>query len=47
MVDDAQLGLYLGWLVAESAEMPTWKPGDEFEAARKAAIAATAGVSRP
>jgi Zn-dependent M28 family amino/carboxypeptidase len=38
MVEDAQLGLYMGWLVAQADEMPAWKPGDEFEAARKKAL---------
>jgi Zn-dependent M28 family amino/carboxypeptidase len=40
MIAEAQLGLYSGWHVAEADAMPAWKPGDEFEAARKAAIAA-------
>ena len=39
MVEDARLGFHSGWLVAQADEMPQWKPGDEFEAARKAAIA--------
>jgi Zn-dependent M28 family amino/carboxypeptidase len=39
MIEDAQLGFYTGWLVSEAEAMPTWKPGDEFEAARKQAIA--------
>jgi Zn-dependent M28 family amino/carboxypeptidase len=39
MIEDAQLGFYTGWLVSEADAMPTWKPGDEFEAARKQAIA--------
>jgi Zn-dependent M28 family amino/carboxypeptidase len=39
MIDDAQLGFYVGWLVSEAAAMPTWTPGDEFEAARKKALA--------
>jgi Zn-dependent M28 family amino/carboxypeptidase len=38
MIEDAQLGLYMGWLVAQADEMPSWKPGDEFEAARKKAL---------
>ncbi|MBS0378039.1 MAG: M28 family peptidase [Proteobacteria bacterium] len=40
MVEDAQLDLIAGWLIAQADAMPTWKPGDEFEAARKKAIAA-------
>jgi Zn-dependent M28 family amino/carboxypeptidase len=39
MIDDAQLGFYVGWLISEAAAMPTWTPGDEFEAARKEALA--------
>jgi Zn-dependent M28 family amino/carboxypeptidase len=44
MIAEARLGLYAGWVVAEARDMPAWKPGDEFEAARKAAIAATQGL---
>jgi len=40
MVEDAQLGLYAGWLIAQSDDMPAWNPGDEFEVARKSALAA-------
>ncbi len=40
MVEDAQLDLIAGWLIAQADAMPSWKPGDEFEAARKKAIAA-------
>lgn len=40
MVDDAKLGFWIGVTVANAESMPTWMPGDEFEAARKAAIAA-------
>jgi Zn-dependent M28 family amino/carboxypeptidase len=39
MIEDAKLGFYAGLVVADDAKMPTWNPGDEFEAARKAAIA--------
>ena len=38
MIDDAQLGFYVGLNVANAAQMPTWMPGDEFEAARKKAL---------
>jgi Zn-dependent M28 family amino/carboxypeptidase len=38
-VEDAQLMFYLGLKVANAPQMPTWKPGDEFEAARKKALA--------
>jgi Zn-dependent M28 family amino/carboxypeptidase len=40
VVQDAMLGFQAGWLVAQADEMPTWNPGDEFEAARKKALAA-------
>ncbi len=42
MIEDAQLGLYSGWLIAQADAMPSWNPGDEFEAARKSALAAVA-----
>jgi Zn-dependent M28 family amino/carboxypeptidase len=38
-VEDAQLAFYLGLKVANAPRMPAWKPGDEFEAARKKALA--------
>jgi Zn-dependent M28 family amino/carboxypeptidase len=34
MVQDARLGFAIGYALAQSAELPTWTPGDEFEAAR-------------
>jgi Zn-dependent M28 family amino/carboxypeptidase len=37
-VEDAQLIFYLGARVGNAAVMPAWKPGDEFEAARKKAL---------
>jgi Zn-dependent M28 family amino/carboxypeptidase len=37
-VEDAQLFFYLGVKVASAPQMPHWKPGDEFEAARKKAL---------
>jgi Zn-dependent M28 family amino/carboxypeptidase len=40
MVEDAQLGFLVGLVVANSDDFPHWVPGDEFEAARKAAVAA-------
>jgi Zn-dependent M28 family amino/carboxypeptidase len=39
-VEDAQLYFYLGAKVANADALPAWKPGDEFEAARKKALAA-------
>ena len=41
-IEDAQLYFYLGLRVANAPRMPAWKPGDEFEAARKKAIEAIA-----
>jgi hypothetical protein len=46
MIEDAQLGLTMGWIVAQADEMPRWRPGDEFEAARKKALAEVAGAAR-
>jgi Zn-dependent M28 family amino/carboxypeptidase len=43
MVEDAKLGFYSGWLIAQAEEMPRWNAGDEFEAARKKALAEVAG----
>ena len=40
-VEDAQFLFYLGVKVAEGKNMPSWNPGDEFEAARKKALAGT------
>jgi Zn-dependent M28 family amino/carboxypeptidase len=39
MIEDAQIGFYTGLVVANSSQMPTWNPGDEFEGARKKALA--------
>ena len=38
MVDDALLGYWTGLAIANADEMPTWVPGDEFEAARLEAL---------
>jgi len=40
MVEDARLAFYCGLMIAEADAMPRWRPGDEFEAARKAAVGA-------
>jgi Zn-dependent M28 family amino/carboxypeptidase len=40
MIRDAQFGFLAGLMIANADAMPTWNPGDEFEAARKAALAA-------
>jgi len=41
--EDAQLGFYCGWILATQEALPSWNPGDEFEATRKEALAAVAG----
>lgn len=38
MIEDAQLGFFVGLDIANADAMPAWVPGDEFEAARKAAL---------
>lgn len=38
MIEDAVLGFYVGLKVSEADAMPTWMPGDEFEAARQKAL---------
>ena len=38
-VEDAQLLLLSGLRIANDPKLPEWKPGDEFEAARKKALA--------
>jgi Zn-dependent M28 family amino/carboxypeptidase len=44
MIQDAQLDMLSAWLIAEADAMPEWKSGDEFEAARKQALAALGGT---
>lgn len=39
MIDNTLLGFYAGWLISQADELPTWNAGDEFEAARKKALA--------
>jgi len=36
--EDARFFFYLGLKAANDAAMPTWRPGDEFEAARKKSL---------
>ena len=43
-IDDTQLYFYLTLKVANSPRLPAWKPGDEFEPARKKALAEIAPV---
>jgi Zn-dependent M28 family amino/carboxypeptidase len=40
MVEDAQLGMIAGWLIAQADALPHWNSGDEFEAERQRALAA-------
>jgi Zn-dependent M28 family amino/carboxypeptidase len=40
LVEDARFGFLAGLTIAAADEMPTWHPGDEFEAARRAALQA-------
>ena len=40
MIADAHLGFWTGLAIANADEMPSWNPGDEFEAARLEALAA-------
>jgi Zn-dependent M28 family amino/carboxypeptidase len=40
MIEDASIGFWTGLSVANADEMPSWLPGDEFEAVRKAALEA-------
>jgi Zn-dependent M28 family amino/carboxypeptidase len=42
-VEDTQLLFYLGVKVANTTPLPAWRPGDEFEAARKKALAVAGG----
>ncbi len=43
MVEDVELGLACARAISENPELPSWNPGDEFEAVRLAALAAVAG----
>jgi Zn-dependent M28 family amino/carboxypeptidase len=40
MIRDSQFGFLAGLIIANADAMPTWNPGDEFEAARQTALAA-------
>jgi Zn-dependent M28 family amino/carboxypeptidase len=40
MIEDARLGFAAGLEIANDPKLPAWKPGDEFEAARKGALGA-------
>jgi Zn-dependent M28 family amino/carboxypeptidase len=40
MIEDSLLGFWIGVAVANADEMPSWLPGDEFEAVREAALEA-------
>jgi hypothetical protein len=38
MIEDASVGFFTGWIVAQADQMPVWNKGDEFEAARLKAL---------
>jgi len=40
VIEDTKLAMLSAWLIAQTDNLPSWKPGDEFEAARKRALAA-------
>jgi Zn-dependent M28 family amino/carboxypeptidase len=44
MVEDAKLIFLLAVKVGDAAQMPRWRPGDEFEAARLKAVRAAGGA---
>jgi Zn-dependent M28 family amino/carboxypeptidase len=44
MVDDVRLVFFLAVKAADTREMPGWRKGDEFEAARQRALGAAAGA---
>jgi Zn-dependent M28 family amino/carboxypeptidase len=46
MVEDVRLAFYTGWLIGNADAMPSWRKGDEFEAARIASIASL-NVTKP
>ena len=46
-VEDAQLGFWVSAAVAEADALPAWRPGDEFEAKRHAALGAARGDVPP
>jgi hypothetical protein len=39
VIEDARLAMLSTWLIAQADAMPVRKPGDEFESARKRALA--------
>ncbi len=46
MIDDAVLGFKVGLWLAEQDDLPAWKQGDEFEAARLEALAESSAGGR-
>jgi Zn-dependent M28 family amino/carboxypeptidase len=44
-VEDAKIGFLCGASIATTEALPRWNPGDEFEAARKAALQAVGSAS--
>jgi hypothetical protein len=47
MIEDAQFGFLAALEIANADRAPTWVPGDEFEAARKASLAGDSRALRP
>jgi Zn-dependent M28 family amino/carboxypeptidase len=47
LVLDAQFGFFAGFVVANDPPLPRWNPGNEFEAARLAAVAAAQSAAPP
>ena len=39
MIEDTELAFAAGLAIADADALPTWNPGDEFEAARTKALA--------
>ena len=44
MIEDTELAFAVGLAIANADALPTWNPGDEFEAARQRALAALAAT---
>jgi Zn-dependent M28 family amino/carboxypeptidase len=44
MIEDAQLDMVAAWLIAEADALPTWSPGNEFDASRRRALDAVGGA---
>ncbi|MEP7312046.1 MAG: M20/M25/M40 family metallo-hydrolase, partial [Pseudomonadota bacterium] len=47
IIADTRLAFWVGLDIANADALPAWNAGDEFEAARKAAVAALSGADHP